>query len=512
MQQVDRIQTIKELHYRQRWGIRRIARELGVDRKTVRRVLRGESTGCYTLEQPRTRPVADEIAPIVAGYLKAEIDAKTPRKQRLTAVRIDELLREEHKYEGSYATVQRFVKAERVRLRDSLQLAMVPLEYEPGEDAQVDFCEGYVDGPDGLTKRHFMLVSACYSTRAFAARVPAENQEALFETLMRSFQHFGGLFRYYWFDNLTLAVRQVLRSRDRELQERFKRFMAHYGFHGEFCGPSKGNEKGGVENTVPRFRRRVLSPMPYGISDSELDEVIVKWMQNDDQRTPSGRDTTAAELWQAEQSRLIPLPRHPFDAGRACTRKVSAYSLVQVGTNFYSVPVYYVHQVVTVKLYSEQVKVYEREGCIATHPRLYGRQQTSFQLEHYLPLLERKTRAFDRAAPVRAARASWPRAYEHLLRIMRHRGGEAAGTRDFIAILWLHKSHPAERVHEAVRKALLHEEPGLAIVYAYLDVCQRAADPPEPIDERTLARWPDVPVATGDAHDYQELADGEARS
>lgn len=510
MLQVDRLQTIKDLHYRQRWGIRRIAREFGMDRKTVRSVLRGESDGSYTLKEARQRPVGDVIEPIVAGYLKAEIDSNTPRKQRLTAVRVEELLRKEHDYEGSYSTVQRVTKEQRVLLRDALQVAMVPLEYEPGEDAQVDFCEGVVDGPDGRTKRHFLLVSACYSTRAFAARVPAENQEALFETLIRSFEHFGGLFRFYWFDNLTLAVSKVLRSRERELQERFKRFMAHYGFHGEFCGSGKGNEKGGVENTVPRFRRRVLSPMPYGITDAELDKLIVEWMVNDDRRTPQGRSGSALDLWQAEASRLIPLALHPFDTARAYTRKVSTYSLVQLGTNFYSVPVHHVRQVVTVKLYAERVIIIAREGTIASHPRLYGREQTSFQLEHYLPLLERKVRAFDRAAPVRAARASWPPTYEHLLRIQRNRLGDAAGTREFIKVLQLHQHHPAERVHGAVRKALLHEEPGLVVVLAYVDAQRRAEDPPEPVDEETLKRLPDVRVDTGDVDDYQALLDEEA--
>lgn len=217
MLQVDRIQVIKDLHYRQRWGIRRIARELDVDRKTVRAVLRGESDGSYTLKEPRERPVGDEIEAIVARYLKEEMERDTPRKQRLTAVRIEELLREKHRYEGSYSTVQRVVREQRVLLQDGLEAAMVPLEYEPGEDAQVDFCEGVVDGRDGRAEKHFMLVSACYSTRAFAVRVPAENQEALFEALLRSFDHFEGLFRYYWFDNLTLAVSKVLKSRERKL-------------------------------------------------------------------------------------------------------------------------------------------------------------------------------------------------------------------------------------------------------------------------------------------------------
>ena len=405
--------------------------------------------------------------------------------------------------------MQRVVKAEKIRLRDRLQLAMVPLEYEPGQDAQVDFCEGVVDGPGGQRKRHFLLVSACYSTRAFARRVPSENQEALFESLIGSFDHFKGLFRDYWFDNLTLAVAKVLRGRERKLQDRFEHFKAHYGFHTEFCGVGKGNEKGGVENTVPRFRRRVLSPMPYGITDEELDDLILEWMDKDDQRIVRRRGASALELWEAEKGHLIPLPLHGFDAGRPCTRKVSTYSLVQVGTNFYSVPVEYVRELVTVKLYGEKVIVVGGDSRIAEHPRLYGRMQTSFKLEHYLPLLERKARAFDRAAPVRAARKEWPETYGHLLRIQRSRLGDAEGTREFIKVLQLHQHHSVDRVHQAVRKSLTHQEPGLAVILAYVDAQRREEEKPEEIDDETLAELRDVRVDSGDTSDYQKLLGGD---
>lgn len=197
MLKVGDIHSIKRLHYSQGWGKRRISRELSIARNTVRDVLSGENDGQYTMKQPRARPVAEVIEPIVRNYLKAELEDPQPhRKQRLTAARIDELLRTQHGFSGGDRTVRRVVSKVRSELADPLQVAMVPLVYEPGRDAQVDFLEADVDYPEGRVRKTFMLVRACYSTRTFAAAVPAENQEALFEALMKSFEHFGGVFHY----------------------------------------------------------------------------------------------------------------------------------------------------------------------------------------------------------------------------------------------------------------------------------------------------------------------------
>jgi len=95
-----------------------------------------------------------------------------------------------------------------------------------------------------------------------------------------------------------------------------------------------------------------------------------------------------------------------------------------------------------------------------------------------LPLLERKPRSFDHAAPVRAAQATWPKTYPLLLALFRSREGDAEGTRSFIRVLWLHKHHPADRVHAAVKRALTHESPSYAIVWSYLAADQQVATPP----------------------------------
>ena len=499
------VQSIKHLFYSKGWTKKRIARELHVGVKTVRRVLREEADGTYRLKEPRARPVTAEIEPLIAGLLETEAERRTQRKQRLTAAAIEEILRRQHGYAGSDISVRRAVARVRQQRADPLAAAMVPLEYEPGVDAQVDFLEGDVDYPDGRQRRHFVLVRACYSSKPFAYHAPAENQEALFDGLIQAFEHFGGVFHHLWFDNLTLAVARVLKSRSREVQERFAAFAAHYGFVAEFCGVGKGNEKGGVENGVRYFQRRCLTPVPEVVDDDGLSAWVRVWVAEQDSRRPVGREQTIGQLWSQEQAALIPLPGRRFDACRTATRGVSSYSLVQDGTNFYSVPVRLVKSSLTLKRYAWTVELHDGSGLVASHKRQYGHGQVSFQLAHYLPLLERKTRAFDRAAPVKAVRASWPASYELLLRLLRAADGEADGTREFIQVLELHEHHALGDVHEAVRRSLMHEAPSLSAVRRELERLTGAGQPPAPLPNAATAHLPAVLVDTGDVTAYGQL-------
>lgn len=499
------VQSIKHLHYSKGWTKKRVARELGISIKTVRRVLREETTGEYHQKEPRARPVTAVIEPLIQSLLEAEAERQSPRKQRLTSAAIEEILRRQHGYTGSDVSVRRAVARVRSTLADPLAGAMVPLVYEPGVDGQVDFLEGDVDYPTGRQRRHFVLVRACYSTKPFVYHAPAENQEALFDGLIQAFEHFGGVFHHLWFDNLTLAVARVLRSRSREVQVRFAAFAAHYGFVAEFCGVGKGNEKGGVENGVRYFQRRCLTPVPVVADDEALSAWVRVWVAEQADRQPAGRDQTIGQLWAAERTALIPLPSRHFDACRTATRGVSSYSLVQDGTNFYSVPARLAKGSLTLKRYAWTVELHDSTGLVAQHQRLYGRSQVSFQLSHYLPLLERKTRAFDRAGPVQAVRASWPASYELLLRLLRAAGGEADGTREFIQVLKLHEHHALGHVHEAVRRALSHELPSLATVRRELERLTGAGQPPAPLAAVDTAHLPTVPVAMGDVAAYGQL-------
>jgi len=468
MLEMDQVLECKQLSAKG-LGIRAISRRLGVSRNTVRAYLRGDrSPGIYRQEARRPQPVRDRLRPRVRQLLEEEQRRRTPRKQRLTGARIHRILESED-FLACPRLVRQLVQEVRMDLRDPLQHAYLPLKYEPGEDAQVDFFEGVVDDLVlGRIKVFILLVRACFSGKTFAYAAPNQTREALLEGLMQAFEHFGGVFSTVWFDNLTPAVKKILKGRDRLLQESFERFCAHYGFRPAFCSPGKGNEKGGVEGCVKYSRHEILSPIPTVSGRPEVQALCDQWVAREESRIMAGRSQTIGELFSLEKPLLIPLPAHRFEAGRVRTAKVTPRSWISLGTNFYSVPVAWVGREVDVRVAAEVVTIRFRDEEPVLHSRLHGRHQASLKIEHYLPLLQRKHRGLSRALPVKQwmekAAPCWP----VFLTELRRREGEVLGGKSFIDTLMMCETHGTSAVSAAVEKALGHPEVSVGAVRYHL--------------------------------------------
>jgi transposase len=486
-------------------SIRRISETIEVSRNTVRRYLRGEGVpGTYQMNDPRPQPTRDAIRERVRELLVKERETDTPRKQRLTAARIHRLLIEEGHRVGE-TSVKRVVREQRLELRDALRHAYLPLEYEPGEDAQVDFFEGVVDDQQlGRVKVVLLLVRACFSGACFAYAAPNQTREALLEGLMQAFEHFGGVFRKLWFDNLTPAVRKVLKGRTRDVQRGFEVFQAHYGFEAEFCAPGKGNEKGGVEGEVKYSRHEILSPIPVVDGRTGLQGVCNNWMVRDVKRIIRGRDQTIGEMWSLETGQLIELPGVRFDPSQLRSAKVSNRSWVQLGTNFYSVPVEWVGREVATRLDAERLVVTGPGNERVEHSRLYGHGQMSLELDHYLPLLERKHRGLDRAVPVRRFLEREDPCWRALLAELRRREGDVGGSKAFVEVLFLCREYGVASVTDAVKDALRYEEISVGLVRFQLW---------REIEEKKVGAqvidYAGPKVAHGSVSDYAGLVTGE---
>ena len=116
---------------------RQICREYGVGWWTLEKMLAHAEPPGYRRRLVRGRPRLGAFVGLIDGILAADADPSTPRKQRHTARRIFERLRDEHGYAGSEVTVRRYV-AEQGRRGGEV---FVPLS-QPAGEAQFDFQEG----------------------------------------------------------------------------------------------------------------------------------------------------------------------------------------------------------------------------------------------------------------------------------------------------------------------------------------------------------------------------------
>jgi len=112
MTSVETIARIRFEHFQNRKGIKRISRELGVARDTVRKVLRSQAT---QFSYKRTTQPTPKLGPWVETLTEIlEAEARVPRRERRSTQRLFEELRGRG-YDGAHDSVHRFVKAWRVR-------------------------------------------------------------------------------------------------------------------------------------------------------------------------------------------------------------------------------------------------------------------------------------------------------------------------------------------------------------------------------------------------------------
>src|SRR3954464_4712466 len=222
---------------------------------TLQKILGQPEPPGYRRTAPRPRPKLDPFLGVIHQIL--EDDKKAPRKQRHTARRIFERLRDEHGYTGGLTIVKQAVAAWRTRSAE----VFVPLAHPPGE-AQVDFGEAEIILDGRPTKVALFVMTLPYSDATFVCAFPRECTEAFLEGHVRAFAFFGGVPRRISYDNLKIAVAEITGGRRRKLTDAFLRLQSYHLFADHFCRVRRPNEKGHVETLVGYARRSFLVPVP----------------------------------------------------------------------------------------------------------------------------------------------------------------------------------------------------------------------------------------------------------
>jgi transposase len=497
---VEDREEIRRAYFIEKRSQRQIARELGHSRKTVRKAIESAEPAEYTLRQPRSSPVLGPYQARIEELL-AE-NEQLPRKQRYIGHKIYEDIRAQG-YAGAESTVRGCIAQRRREKRRPK--VYIPLEFDPGTDAQMDWGEAMaVIGGERSTVQLF-LMRLCYSRKLFVRAFPTQKQEAFLEGHVMAFHHFQGVPQRISYDNLKAAVQRILEGRNRQEQQKFIVFRSHYLFESRFCTPGQGHEKGRVEDGVGFSRRNFMVPPPQVASFDELNARLLAACLEDDRRRIDRQPATIGEAWEMEQPSLLPLPKRDFDCCITKSVTLNGFGQVEFETNRYSVPVKDAYHNLVLKAYPFRVAVLYMDDVIASHPRCYDRKQDVLDPQHYLPLLEQRPGAFDHAKPIRRWRESWPPAYERLLERLRSQWPDGRGVREFVRVLELHQNYPADLITQAVEQAWVY---GCAHADGVKLCLHQLMEPDLPVSSIDLARWPEllgVGVQTPDLQCYDQL-------
>jgi transposase len=474
-------------------SIREAARQFGLSRKTIRKMMQFSLPPGYERKKPVARPKLGPWLGVIDQILVD--DQSQPKKQRHTAKRIFDRLKTEHAFGGGYTIVKDYVRQARLRHKE----VFVPLAHPPG-DAQGDFGEALVVIAGVEQKAHFQCFDLPYSDDCFVIAFPAENSEAFLEGHNQAFTYFGGVPRTMLYDNTRIAVKEIAGDGERRPTEAFSGLQSHYLFAAKFGRPGKGNDKGNVEGLVGYARRNFMVPVPRAASWEELNAHLRQECVTRRERKLWGHQETIAERFERDLEKLLPLPPTPYEACEKRTTRASSQALVRYETNDYSVPTEYGHRQVLVKAFVWDVVISCTSEVIARHPRSYGREEMVFNPLHYLALLEQKTNALDQAAPLQAM--VLPEEFAELRLQMEARLGKR-GRREYVQVLRLLETFAMREVAAAVREALRF--PAIAFdAVKHLLLCAIECRPPK-LDLENYPHLPLAEVALTRAADYQVL-------
>src|SRR5215211_6218120 len=274
---------------------REACREYGLHWDTLKKILAHPEPPGYRLKRPRAKPALGPFLPVIHAILEA--DRQAPRKQRHTARRIFDRLREEHGYTGCESIVRAAV-AEWTRTSAEV---FVPLAHPPGE-AQVDFgfAEVVIAG-EAVTAALFVMTlphSDAFVVRAY----PKECTESFQDGHVKAFASFGGVPTRISYDNSKVAVAAVTSARGRTPTREFLRLAGHFLFGYRFCRVRRPHEKGHVEAMVGFARRNFLVPVPAAESWEALNADLARRCEADLARRVRGKDRPKGELLAAERA------------------------------------------------------------------------------------------------------------------------------------------------------------------------------------------------------------------
>jgi transposase len=419
-------------------------KKYGLGWHTLKKILTHAEPSGYQQSKVRPKRKLEPFLAVIHQIL--EDDRHAPKKQRHTARRIFERLRQEHGYPGGLTVVKDAVRD----WKQTQQEVFLPLTHPPGE-AQVDFGEATIGLAGQETKVALFVMTLPYSGAIFLQAFPRECTETFLEGHRRAFEFFGGVPRRISYDNSAIAVIEVGKGRERKLTREFLRLQSHYLFQEHFCLVRRANEKGHVERLIGFARRNFLVPVPQVDALPTLNQYLLDRCLADLAEQTRGKAAPKSVLLRDDQAAFLPLPKQAFEARRVVDRTADSQSLVRFDDNEYSVPVAYAHRQLLVVATVEDVRLVYEDRLVAMHRRCWDRERTFFEPIHYLALLERKPGGIDYARPLE----NWPLpACFGLLRRRLEAADPQRGTRSYIRVLRLLEKFSLKQLTDAVEYAL----------------------------------------------------------
>ena len=399
------LQTTVRSLYEQGWSCRRIARELGINRRTAQRYAGGslgsgghEALKCTISipssdveETAKCASASDDSGAVAKGPAVAAVENQTVSKAPLSvgrqskcagyetaitskleaglsAQRIYQDLVAESGFAGSYQSVKRYVQ----KLKASEPARVWRVESQPGEEMQVDFGLGApIETGRQKTRRSWVFrVVLSYSRKAYSEAVVRQDTETFLRCLENAVRSFGGTPLLVNLDNLKAAVLQADWF-DPEVNPKLAAFCRHYGMNVLPCRPYTPQHKGKIERGICYVRSNALKGRRFASLGAQ-NLFLAEWEKKvADTRLHGTTRQQISACFEQERAHLQPLPAGLFPCYQEARRSVHRDSYVEVAKAYYEAPPEYIGRTVWARWDGRMVRLLnERLEQIAIHTRL----------------------------------------------------------------------------------------------------------------------------------------------
>ena len=430
---MDTKQEITRRYLREGDSERKIARDLQINRKTVKKYLLEhlkvqqksedegnteslqEYTGCapvYNSTGRYKRKLTDEIKTLIQEQV-GENDRKKReglRKQIKRKIDIHEyLLSKGHKI--GYTTVCNYIREQEIMLRE----AFIRQVHLPGEECEFDWGEVKLTIGGEQKRLNMAAFTASSSNYRYGDLYRRQDTLAYMESHNDFFAHAGGIYHEMVYDNMRVAVAEFVGRHEKQPTRALTNLSGWYHFRWRFCNVRRGNEKGHVERSVEVVRRKAFCDRDTFDTFEDARKHLASTLERLNNIPCPQTGKSPKQMQEEERAMLWKYPG-PMECYLVECLKVDKYATFSYGTNRYSVPDYLVGRMIEVKIYANQLKAYYNNLPVCTQERQYGMFQWRIDLEHYLRTLAYKPGALHGSVALQQAPPEIKRLYDQFFR------------------------------------------------------------------------------------------------
>lgn len=346
----------------------------------------------YTITSRTPKVMTNEIKEIIIGYIKDNEIKKTTGRVKLCMSAQDmyeELI--DKNYIISYPSVAQFVQ--KYKKTEFTHEAFIKQQYDFGDICEFDWGEANLVINNSNKKYRMAVFTMAKSCYRFCYLYENENTSSFVDAHIKFFENIGGVPKCLVYDNMKVAVAKFVGRTEKEATIALKKLSIYYNFKYRFCNIRSGNEKGHVENSVDFIRRKAFSKnYKFDSYDDALNQLSNSLIKHNNIKTNYLKKKSPMDLLTTEKtylSKLMPTYINCIDI----TLRVDKLSTVSYLKNRYSVPDSLVLKSVDVKVFTDKLEIYYMNELVTSHTRLFGNQEWSINILHYVKTLNKKSGA-----------------------------------------------------------------------------------------------------------------------